>query len=75
MQRAGMVVTREALCDYAWKGQEAPWSSTIDVHIKYLRDKIDRPFSNQLIKTVHGLGYKLDVAQLASERDKAAALR
>jgi DNA-binding response OmpR family regulator len=30
------------------------------VHIKYLRDKIDKPFDRPLIKTVHGVGYKID---------------
>lgn len=60
LQHAGSVVTREALSHYAWRENEDPWTNTIDVHIKYLRDKIDRPFAKPLIKTVHGLGYKLE---------------
>lgn len=60
MQRAGTVVTREVLSDHAWKDLEAPWTSTIDVHIKRLRDKIDRPFEQPLIHTIHGLGYKIE---------------
>jgi len=56
---AGHVVTREALTRHAWHGHDAPWTNTVDVHIKYLRDKIDRPFEHQLIKTVHGIGYRI----------------
>lgn len=61
MQNSGTVVTRQALMHYAWNGNQDPWTNTVDVHIKYLRDKVDRPFSVPLIKTVHGLGYKLEV--------------
>ncbi len=60
MQNAGAVVTRDILSNHAWRDNEDPWANTIDVHIKYLRDKIDIPFDRPLIKTVHGLGYKLE---------------
>ena len=60
MQNVGTVVTRQALMHYAWQAYQDPWTNTIDVHIKYLRDKVDRPFARPLIKTVHGLGYKLE---------------
>lgn len=63
MQNSGQVVTRDILSNYAWRENEDPWTNTIDVHIKYLRDKVDRPFDKQLIKTVHGLGYKLEPPQ------------
>jgi len=60
MQNAGCIVTRDILSNHAWRDNQDPWANTIDVHIKYLRDKIDTPFDRQLIKTVHGLGYKLE---------------
>ncbi len=60
MQNVGAVVTRDILSNHAWRDNEDPWANTIDVHIKYLRDKIDTPFERQLIKTVHGLGYKIE---------------
>ncbi len=60
MLHAGTVVSRTILGNYAWQGSEKPWTNTIDVHIKYLRDKVDRPFERPLIHTVHGLGYRLD---------------
>jgi len=59
MEHAGSVVTRRTLTHYAWQDDDL-WTNTIDVHIKYLRDKIDRPFDKPVIKTVHGLGYKLE---------------
>lgn len=59
MEHAGSVVTRQTLIQYAWHGAEDPWTNTIDVHIKYLRDKLDRPFDHPIIQTVHGLGYRL----------------
>ncbi len=56
----GSVVTRDILKDRAWDANKDSYTNTIDVHIKYLRDKIDKPFGTQIIKTVHGLGYKLE---------------
>lgn len=61
MERAGTVVNRQSLIQYAWQGHDEPWTNTIDVHIKYLRDRVDRPFDYPLIKTVHGFGYRLEV--------------
>jgi DNA-binding response OmpR family regulator len=75
IQHAGMAVTRQALGGYAWSEQETPYANTIDVHIKYLRDKIDRPFGAPLIRTVHGIGYKLELPakQPAQQRELAQA--
>jgi two-component system, OmpR family, response regulator len=66
MAHAGSVVSRETLKRYVWQGADDLWTNTVDVHIKHLRDKIDRPFGATLIKTVHGLGYKLEALQPAS---------
>ncbi|MEK7594535.1 MAG: response regulator transcription factor [Patescibacteria group bacterium] len=66
MEHAGTVVTRNALTRYAWQGNDNIWTNTVDVHIKSLRDKIDRPFGQSLIQTVHGLGYKLETVQPAT---------
>lgn len=66
MEHAGTVVTRNALTRYAWQGADTIWTNTVDVHIKSLRDKIDRPFGNSIIKTVHGLGYRLESMQVVT---------
>lgn len=59
MENVGTIVSRGFIIRYAWNGDEDPWTNTVDVHIKYLRDKIDKPFKTQLIETVHGMGYRL----------------
>jgi len=61
MENAGNVVNRQFLTNYAWQDCDDLWTNTIDVHIKHLRDKIDRPFGSRLIQTIHGLGYKLQI--------------
>ncbi len=67
MEHAGSVVTRAALIRHGWQGAEQPWTNTVDVHIKYLRDKLDRPFDRPVIQTVHGLGYRLGPTPMSQE--------
>jgi DNA-binding response OmpR family regulator len=59
----GRILTREMILSHAWGSSRTCWSSTVDVHIKHLRDKIDRPFSCPLIKTAYGIGYQIDVLE------------
>ena len=68
LQHKGRVVTREIATDYISDGIEQPWTNVIDVYIKRLRDKIDRPFGTRLIRTVHGVGYKIDTNNVAERR-------
>jgi len=56
----GHVLTRSMILDHAWEAGSEGWNNTVDVHIKYLRDKIDRPFDKPLIKTAYGIGYMID---------------
>ena len=49
-------ISRCELLDHVWDYREYVGSNTIDVHIKRLRDKLD---SKSIIKTVHGVGYKI----------------
>ena len=61
VNNSGRVMTREMIMNQAWNSSgKSGWNSTVDVHIKNLRDKIDRPFTTPLIKTAHGLGYRVD---------------
>lgn len=68
MLHAGTVVSRTVLGNYAWKDNDKPWTNTIDVHIKHLRDKVDRPFKKQLIRTMHGLGYKIEAPETLNQK-------
>jgi len=56
----GRAVTRNMILDHVWDTTKESWHNTVDVHIKYLRDKIDRPFESPLIKTAYGVGYMVD---------------
>ena len=60
VQHPGQVITREMILDHVWDSTKATWTGVVDVHIKRLRDKVDRPFSSPLIKTAYGLGYRVD---------------
>ncbi len=60
MTNSGKILSRQTIMDHVWDMNETLWTNAIDVHIKYLRDKIDRPFDAKSIRTVHGIGYKMD---------------
>jgi len=60
MRNHGKTLTRPMILEHIWDMNENLWANVVDVHIKHLRDKIDRPFGSKIIKTVHGVGYKLD---------------
>jgi two-component system OmpR family response regulator len=60
IKNAGSIVSRKRLVKQIWRNSKRPWSNSVDVHIKTLRDKIDKPFDKQLITTIHGVGYRLE---------------
>jgi DNA-binding response OmpR family regulator len=62
VSNSGRTVTREMILSQAWDTDKVSLDGTVDVHIKHLRDKIDRPSQESLIKTVYGLGYKVDTS-------------
>lgn len=50
---------KELIISHVWDYDADILPNTVEVYIKYLRNKIDDPFDTQLIKTVRGFGYKL----------------
>ena len=58
MRRPGQVLTRQQLLEHAWDYGYEHRSNVIDVYIRMLRAKIDRPFGTATIQTVRGLGYR-----------------
>ena len=60
MENAGNLVARKEILDRVWKFSDELWTNTLDVHMKGLRDKIDRPFDISLIQTIYGRGYKFE---------------
>jgi two-component system, OmpR family, response regulator len=59
MRRAGDVVSRLDLLEHAWDYAYENRSNVVDVYVRYLREKIDRPFGVESIETVRGAGYRL----------------
>lgn len=59
MRHPGQVLTRDALLDQVWPSGNDQRSNVVDVYVKYLREKIDRPFGTQSLETVRGIGYRL----------------
>lgn len=57
MRNQGRLVTRKMIFERVWDGGTYSSSNTVDVHVKYLRDKVDKPFKQPLIETVYGFGY------------------
>lgn len=57
----GRVLSRDMIINHAWHINAKGGIGSVDVHIKQLRDKIDKPFSYPLIKTLYGVGYMVDV--------------
>jgi two-component system, OmpR family, response regulator len=59
MRRPGEVLSRYQLLEHCWDYGYEHRSNVVDVYIRYLREKIDRPFGRDSLETVRGVGYRL----------------
>jgi two-component system OmpR family response regulator len=59
MRRPGHVLSRLQLLDHAWDYGYENRSNVVDVYVRNLREKIDRPFGVRGLETVRGSGYRL----------------
>ena len=59
MRNAGQVLSQQQLLDAAWDFAYEHRSNVVEVYVRYLREKIDRPFGIQSLATVRGMGYRL----------------
>jgi len=59
MRRPGEVLSRYQLLEHAWDYEYENRSNVVDVYVRYLREKVDRPFGLESIETVRGAGYRL----------------
>jgi two-component system OmpR family response regulator len=59
MREPGIVLSRGALLDRAWDREYENRSNVVAQHVRFLRDRIDRPFSVESVETVRGRGYRL----------------
>ena len=73
-RHGGSVLSRTQLSEHVWDMNFEPTSNVVDVYIGYLRNKVDKPFDQALIKTVRGHGYMLDLPHVAKEQSATATL-
>ena len=59
MRRPGQVLSRYQLLEHAWDIAYENKSNVVDVYVRYLRQKVDRPFGVESLETVRGTGYRL----------------
>ncbi len=59
MRRPGEILSRLQLLEHAWDYDYENRSNVIEVYVRYLREKVDRPFGVRSLETVRGAGYRL----------------
>jgi two-component system OmpR family response regulator len=59
MRHPGQVISRARFLEHVWDFAHDGDSNIVDVYVRILREKIDRPFQTQSIETVRGAGYRL----------------
>lgn len=59
MRRPGQVLSRTHLIEHVWDFAYDGGSNIVDVYVGYLRQKVDRPFDRDTIRTVRGAGYRI----------------
>jgi DNA-binding response OmpR family regulator len=60
MRNAGRVVTKTMILQHIWDYSFEPQTNVVDVLVCRMRNKVDKGFATQRIKTLRGLGYVLD---------------
>lgn len=60
MRNPGRPISKEVIIGHVWDYDADILPNTVEVYIKYLRNKIDVPFKSNLIHTIRGFGYKLE---------------
>ena len=59
MRHPGEVLSRTRLIEHVWDFAYDGDSNVVDVYVRYLREKVDRPFGSDSLETVRGAGYRL----------------
>jgi two-component system, OmpR family, response regulator len=59
MRFPDQVLTRTHMLEHVWDFAYEGTSNVVDVYVRYLREKVDRPFGKTNIETVRGVGYAL----------------
>ncbi|MEZ0234586.1 MAG: response regulator transcription factor [Actinomycetota bacterium] len=61
MRRSGEVVSKSEILDHVWDDRFEGDLNIVEVYVRHLRNKLDRPFDRASIETVRGAGYRLVV--------------
>ncbi|HKA93894.1 MAG TPA: response regulator transcription factor [Acidimicrobiia bacterium] len=61
MRHADEVLSRTTILEHVWDFAYDGTSNVVDVYVRYLREKVDRPFDRETLETVRGVGYRLRV--------------
>lgn len=61
MRHNGKTLSKDQIIEHVWDYDSDILPNTVEVYIRYLREKIDKPFPNKkpLIQTIRGFGYKI----------------
>ena len=61
MRHPNQVITRDQIINHVWNYDANILPNTVEVYIKLLRNKLDRPFKSEkpVIYTIRGFGYKI----------------
>jgi len=62
LRNPGRPLNKDTIISHVWDYDADILPNTVEVYIKYLRNKVDAPFKTPLIHTVRGFGYKLEAA-------------
>lgn len=66
MRNQGRPMSKETIISHVWDFDADILPNTVEVYIKFLRNKIDEPFQSPLIHTVRGFGYKLEAPDVSA---------
>ncbi len=59
LRRPGEVVSKTEILDHVWDDRFDGDLNIVEVYVRHLRNKLDRPFGRTAIETVRGAGYRL----------------
>ena len=61
LRNKGRIVSRTQILENVWGYDYNPSTNVVDVHIKTLREKLGHTLSPEVIRSVRGVGYTIDV--------------
>jgi DNA-binding response OmpR family regulator len=62
LRNQGRPLSKDVIISHVWDYDADILPNTVEVYIKYLRNKIDTPYKTKLIQTIRGFGYKLETS-------------